>query len=58
MDGLGYLLVATCDDVSIGHQPATSNSQYTKFRYPENGDTEFKLQLHFFKNHLKCIKYG
>ncbi|XP_030591302.1 beta-1,4 N-acetylgalactosaminyltransferase 2-like [Archocentrus centrarchus] len=58
MDGLGFLLVATCGDVSIGHQPAARNSQYTKFRYPGKGDTEFKLQLHFFKNHLKCVTYG
>ncbi|KAM6913692.1 beta-1,4 N-acetylgalactosaminyltransferase 2-like [Lycodopsis pacificus] len=62
MDGLGSLMVASCDHVSIGHQPKTGHSKdealYKKFRHPPGGDTELKLQLHFFKNHLKCIKYG
>ncbi|XP_030590772.1 beta-1,4 N-acetylgalactosaminyltransferase 2-like [Archocentrus centrarchus] len=60
MDGLGTLLVATCGDVVIGHQPKTADNtvpEYRKFRYPGRSDTEFKLKLHFFKNHLKCIKY-
>uniref|UniRef100_A0A8D0AL02 Glycosyltransferase 2-like domain-containing protein n=1 Tax=Sander lucioperca TaxID=283035 RepID=A0A8D0AL02_SANLU len=58
MDGLGSLLVATCDHVSIDHQPKTGNDKdkahYARFRNPGNSDVEFKLQLHFFKNHLKC----
>uniref|UniRef100_A0A3P9CS21 Glycosyltransferase 2-like domain-containing protein n=1 Tax=Maylandia zebra TaxID=106582 RepID=A0A3P9CS21_9CICH len=61
MDGLGTLLVATCGDVSIDHQLTTSENKsplYNKFRYPGQGDVEFKLKLHFYKNHLKCIKYG
>ncbi|XP_019212997.1 beta-1,4 N-acetylgalactosaminyltransferase 2-like [Oreochromis niloticus] len=58
MDGLGDLLVATCDHVSVSHQPRARNDHYTQFRYPGKDDSEFKLQLHFFKNHLKCIKYG
>lgn len=61
MDGLGTLLVATCSDVSIDHQLTTSENKsplYNKFRYPGQGDVEFKLKLHFYKNHLKCIKYG
>ncbi|XP_039467530.1 beta-1,4 N-acetylgalactosaminyltransferase 2-like [Oreochromis aureus] len=58
MDGLGYLLVATCGDVSIGHQHVARSARYSKFRNPRKDDSEFKLQLHFFKNHLKCIKYG
>lgn len=58
MDGLGYLLVATCGDVSIDHQHVARSAHYRKFRKPTKDDSEFKLQLHFFKNHLKCIKYG
>ncbi|XP_068587643.1 beta-1,4 N-acetylgalactosaminyltransferase 2-like [Cebidichthys violaceus] len=38
MDGLGSLLVASCDHVSIGHQPKTSHNKdkarYDKFRNP------------------------
>ncbi|XP_078125462.1 beta-1,4 N-acetylgalactosaminyltransferase 2-like [Sander vitreus] len=62
MDGLGSLLVATCDHVSIDHQPKTGNNKdnahYSRFRNPGNSDVEFKLQLHVFKNHLKCVRYG
>ncbi|XP_054463608.1 beta-1,4 N-acetylgalactosaminyltransferase 2-like [Anoplopoma fimbria] len=61
MDGLGSLMVATCDHVSIGHQQLKGYKyeiSYSKFRHPGKGDTERKLQLHFFKNHLKCVKYG
>ncbi|XP_038548221.1 beta-1,4 N-acetylgalactosaminyltransferase 2 [Micropterus salmoides] len=62
MDGLGSLLVASCDHVSIGHQPKTANkkdaARYASFRNPSHSDSEFKLQLHFFKNNLKCIRYG
>ncbi|KAK7940155.1 hypothetical protein WMY93_003481 [Mugilogobius chulae] len=58
MDGLGSLMVASCGHVSIGHQPKKSFGEYGKFRAPATADTNFKLQLHYFKNHLKCIKYG
>ncbi|XP_068434404.1 beta-1,4 N-acetylgalactosaminyltransferase 2-like [Clinocottus analis] len=62
MDGLGSLLVASCNHVSIGHQPKTSHNKddakYSQFRNPSSRDVELKLQLHFFKNHLKCVKYG
>ncbi|XP_059182371.1 beta-1,4 N-acetylgalactosaminyltransferase 2-like [Centropristis striata] len=58
MDGLGSLLVATCNHVSIGHQRKQNQSKYHHFRYPARSDAEFKLRLYFFKNHLKCIKYG
>ncbi|XP_059203530.1 beta-1,4 N-acetylgalactosaminyltransferase 2-like [Centropristis striata] len=62
MDGLGSLLVATCNHVSIGHQPHGVNykdkARYNNFRNPAENYTEFSFQLHFFKNHLKCIKYG
>ncbi|XP_069566054.1 beta-1,4 N-acetylgalactosaminyltransferase 2-like [Brachyistius frenatus] len=61
MDGLGSLLVATCDDVVVGHQQKTDknkDSRYKKCRNPERSVNEFKLELHFFKNHLKCIRYG
>lgn len=61
MDGLGSLMVATCNDVSVGHQPKTGKNNpasYAKFRSPSKNDTEFKFQLHFFKNNLKCILFG
>ncbi|XP_051797455.1 beta-1,4 N-acetylgalactosaminyltransferase 1-like [Acanthochromis polyacanthus] len=60
MDGLGSLLVASCPDVHIEHQPKTrlnTDPLYKRFRYPQRDDTMYKLQLHFFKNHLKCVKY-
>lgn len=58
MDGLGSLLVAGCGHVSIDHQPRKANKQYGQFRHPPKSDEKFKLQLHFFKNNLKCIRYG
>nr|XP_046272269.1 beta-1,4 N-acetylgalactosaminyltransferase 2-like [Scatophagus argus] len=62
MDGLGSLMVASCGHVSIGHQPKTNHekaeARYAQFRHPAKSDEEFKLQLHFFKNHLKCVRYG
>uniref|UniRef100_A0A3Q4GFZ7 Glycosyltransferase 2-like domain-containing protein n=1 Tax=Neolamprologus brichardi TaxID=32507 RepID=A0A3Q4GFZ7_NEOBR len=61
VDGLGSLMVASCGDVTIDHQPKidkNSNPTYHKFRNPGRNDGEFRLQLHFFKNYLKCIRYG
>ncbi|XP_029946291.1 beta-1,4 N-acetylgalactosaminyltransferase 2-like [Salarias fasciatus] len=61
MDGLGLLMVATCKDVKIGHQPKNkenTNPRYTEFRTAKKSDSDFKFQLHYFKNHLKCIRYS
>ncbi|XP_029292950.1 beta-1,4 N-acetylgalactosaminyltransferase 2-like [Cottoperca gobio] len=62
MDGMGSLLVATCGHVSVGHQSKkdlnVNPARYNSFRNPGGQDSNFKLQLHFFKNHLKCILYG
>uniref|UniRef100_UPI0037E8644F beta-1,4 N-acetylgalactosaminyltransferase 2-like n=1 Tax=Semicossyphus pulcher TaxID=241346 RepID=UPI0037E8644F len=61
MDGLGSLVVASCNHVSIGHQRHTNNKdsgRYKSFRNPPASDVDFKLQLHFFKNYLKCVRYG
>ncbi|CAL8272821.1 unnamed protein product [Lota lota] len=58
MDGLGQLMVASCGHVSIDHQPRGANAQYGRFRHPGSSDVEYKLQLHYYKNHLKCIHYG
>uniref|UniRef100_A0A672FUZ2 Beta-1,4 N-acetylgalactosaminyltransferase n=1 Tax=Salarias fasciatus TaxID=181472 RepID=A0A672FUZ2_SALFA len=61
MDGLGSLMVATCQDVKIGHQRKTAentNPRYAKFRTPTKSDDGFKSQLHYFKNHLKCFLYS
>ncbi|CAN9505846.1 unnamed protein product [Ophioblennius macclurei] len=61
MDGLGSLMVATCKDMTIGHQQKNKNNSdphYRQFRDPQKSDSDFKLHLHYFKNHLKCIKYA
>ncbi|KAM7372658.1 hypothetical protein PAMP_009810 [Pampus punctatissimus] len=58
MDGLGSLLVATCSHVSIGHQRLKHNNQYIQYRYPPKSDENMKYQLHFFKNYLKCVRFG
>uniref|UniRef100_A0A8C6WSU6 Glycosyltransferase 2-like domain-containing protein n=1 Tax=Neogobius melanostomus TaxID=47308 RepID=A0A8C6WSU6_9GOBI len=58
MDGLGSMMVASCGYVSIGHQRKKNSNLYNKYRRPGTNDTTFKYQLHFFKNNLKCIKYG
>ncbi|CAL8323898.1 unnamed protein product [Boreogadus saida] len=58
MDGLGQLMVASCGHVSIGHQPKGANAQYGRFRHPGKSDVQYKLQLHYYKNHLQCIHYG
>ncbi|KAM7372660.1 hypothetical protein PAMP_009812 [Pampus punctatissimus] len=58
MDGLGSLLVATCNHVSIGHQRLKHNNQYIQYRYPPKTDENMKYQLQFFKNYLKCVRFG
>ncbi|XP_033933118.2 beta-1,4 N-acetylgalactosaminyltransferase 2-like, partial [Pseudochaenichthys georgianus] len=58
MDGLGSLMVATCSHVAIGHQKGPTQKGYMRFRHPAQSDVASKLKLHFFKNHLKCIRYG
>ncbi|CAL8249756.1 unnamed protein product [Boreogadus saida] len=58
MDGLGQLMVASCGHISIGHQPGGDTAQYGRFRYPGKGDGQYKLQLHYYKNHLQCLHYG
>ncbi|CAB1341577.1 unnamed protein product [Coregonus sp. 'balchen'] len=58
MDGLGSLLVASCSHVSIDHQPKIENTKYSSFQNQQSKDIEDKLAHHFFKNHLKCIRYG
>ncbi|XP_074554899.1 beta-1,4 N-acetylgalactosaminyltransferase 1-like [Halichoeres trimaculatus] len=61
MDGLGSLMVASCSHVSIGHQPRIPNKDanlYQEFRIPGRNDSELKYRLLYFKNHLKCIRFG
>uniref|UniRef100_A0A8C2FY02 Glycosyltransferase 2-like domain-containing protein n=1 Tax=Cyprinus carpio TaxID=7962 RepID=A0A8C2FY02_CYPCA len=57
VDGLGDLLVATCKGFRIGHQNHGSTNKYSSYRHPPKSDSEAKMTHHFFKNHLKCIKY-
>ncbi|XP_067397204.1 beta-1,4 N-acetylgalactosaminyltransferase 2 isoform X1 [Emydura macquarii macquarii] len=63
MDGLGILLVGSCNDVTIGHQEHKPPSdpdltkvenEYKKFRTNTQEQIKFKLALHYFKNRLKC----
>ncbi|XP_066497765.1 beta-1,4 N-acetylgalactosaminyltransferase 2-like [Hoplias malabaricus] len=55
IDGLGTLLVASCKGLTVGHQKRRGLSEYSKYRH--RNDERGKLAHHFFKNHLKCIKY-
>ncbi|XP_073725000.1 beta-1,4 N-acetylgalactosaminyltransferase 2-like isoform X1 [Misgurnus anguillicaudatus] len=57
IDGLGELLVVTCQGLRIGHQKKTDTPDYGKYRHPPKADSENKLTHHYFKNHLKCINY-
>ncbi|XP_073669495.1 beta-1,4 N-acetylgalactosaminyltransferase 2-like [Paramisgurnus dabryanus] len=57
IDGLGELLVVTCQGLIIGHQKKTYTPNYRKYRHPPKADSENKLTHHYFKNHLKCINY-
>ncbi|XP_045840801.1 beta-1,4 N-acetylgalactosaminyltransferase 2 isoform X1 [Meles meles] len=63
IDGLGSLLVGSCPEVIIGHQarsPVTDpelgalEKTYSAFRTNTKEQVQFKLALHFFKNHLQC----
>ncbi|KAM5212463.1 beta-1,4 N-acetylgalactosaminyltransferase 2 isoform 4-T4 [Hipposideros larvatus] len=63
IDGLGSLFVGSCSDVIISHQPhspvedselAALEKTYRKYRANTNAQVQFKLALHYFKNHLQC----
>lgn len=63
IDGLGSLLVGSCPEVIIGHQAhspemdlelAKLEKAYNTFRTNTNDQIQFKLALHYFKNHLQC----
>ncbi|EFB19976.1 hypothetical protein PANDA_005027, partial [Ailuropoda melanoleuca] len=63
IDGLGSLLVGSCPEVVIGHQArspvadpelATLEKTYSAFRTNTKDQIQFKLALHYFKNHLQC----
>ncbi|XP_051573545.1 beta-1,4 N-acetylgalactosaminyltransferase 1-like, partial [Myxocyprinus asiaticus] len=57
IDGLGQLMVATCKNLSIGHQTHQAHDKYDKYRTQEKTEEQRKLTHHFFKNYLNCIKY-
>ncbi|XP_047701985.1 beta-1,4 N-acetylgalactosaminyltransferase 2 [Prionailurus viverrinus] len=58
IDGLGSLLVGSCPEVIIGHQArspvADLEKMYSTFRTNTRDQIQFKLALHYFKNHLQC----
>ncbi|KAL0597584.1 Beta-1,4 N-acetylgalactosaminyltransferase 2 [Plecturocebus cupreus] len=63
IDGLGTLLVGSCPEVTIGHQSrspvvdselAALEKTYNTYRANTLAQVQFKLALHYFKNHLQC----
>ncbi|XP_006889386.1 PREDICTED: beta-1,4 N-acetylgalactosaminyltransferase 2, partial [Elephantulus edwardii] len=63
IDGLGSLLVGSCPEVVVSHQPrsqaqdsemAALEKTYSTFRANTYDQVKFKLALHYFKNHLQC----
>lgn len=63
IDGLGSLLVGSCPGVTVDHQTRTPSKDpklaalemsYAKYRTNTNSQVQFKLALHYFKNHLYC----
>ncbi|XP_037598462.1 beta-1,4 N-acetylgalactosaminyltransferase 2 [Cebus imitator] len=63
IDGLGTLLVGSCPEVTIGHQSrspvadselAALEKTYNTYRANSLAQIQFKLALHYFKNHLQC----
>ncbi|KAM5274611.1 beta-1,4 N-acetylgalactosaminyltransferase 2 [Ctenodactylus gundi] len=63
IDGLGSLLVGSCPKVTAGHQSHLINKDkelaalektYSKYRANTNAQTQFKMALHYFKNHFQC----
>ncbi|XP_060704580.1 beta-1,4 N-acetylgalactosaminyltransferase 2-like [Hemiscyllium ocellatum] len=63
IDGLGSLLVGSCNDVHIGHQKKVKQTQeslkdverrYATFRHANKRQFKSRLALVHFKNWLKC----
>uniref|UniRef100_A0A8C8U1K5 Beta-1,4 N-acetylgalactosaminyltransferase n=1 Tax=Peromyscus maniculatus bairdii TaxID=230844 RepID=A0A8C8U1K5_PERMB len=63
VDGLGSLLVGSCPEVTVQHQPrepqkdpdmAAMEKSYNTYRTNTNAQVQFKLALHYFKNYLQC----
>ncbi|XP_037349162.1 beta-1,4 N-acetylgalactosaminyltransferase 2 [Talpa occidentalis] len=63
IDGLGSLLVGSCPEVTIGHQHYSSvvdselttlEKTYKTYRANTKSQVQFKLALHYFKNHFHC----
>lgn len=63
IDGLGSLLVGSCPGVIVDHQKRTPprdpklaalETSYSRYRANTNSQVQFKLALHYFKNHLYC----
>ncbi|XP_003467096.2 beta-1,4 N-acetylgalactosaminyltransferase 2 isoform X1 [Cavia porcellus] len=63
IDGLGSLLVGSCPEVVMGHQPrvqakdvelAALEKNYSSYRANTREQVQFKLALHYFKNRFLC----
>uniref|UniRef100_A0A8C5DRZ5 Beta-1,4 N-acetylgalactosaminyltransferase 1-like n=2 Tax=Gouania willdenowi TaxID=441366 RepID=A0A8C5DRZ5_GOUWI len=59
MDGLGSLMVASCNDpqnMSINLQPQLDQDYLNrKYRNPEYDEYDYRYPIYFLKNHLKCL---
>ncbi|XP_012581606.1 PREDICTED: beta-1,4 N-acetylgalactosaminyltransferase 2 [Condylura cristata] len=63
IDGLGSLFVGSCPEVTVGHQPYSSvvdpelttlEKTYKTYRANSKSQVQFKMALHYFKNHFHC----
>ncbi|KAM4843779.1 beta-1,4 N-acetylgalactosaminyltransferase 2 isoform 3-T3 [Thomomys bottae] len=63
IDGLGSLLVGSCPQVIVSHQSrrlsedpelAALERNYSKYRKNTKAQIQYKLALHYFKNHFQC----
>ncbi|XP_069884390.1 beta-1,4 N-acetylgalactosaminyltransferase 2 isoform X1 [Dipodomys merriami] len=63
IDGLGSLLVGSCPQVIVNHQSrhpsgdpelAALERNYSKYRTNTKAQIQYKLALHYFKNHFQC----
>ncbi|XP_006833717.1 PREDICTED: beta-1,4 N-acetylgalactosaminyltransferase 2 [Chrysochloris asiatica] len=63
IDGLGSLFVGSCPEVIVSHQPHSKvldwkmtdlEKTYRAYRTNTKAQIQFKLALHYFKNHLQC----
>ncbi|XP_028321576.1 beta-1,4 N-acetylgalactosaminyltransferase 1-like [Gouania willdenowi] len=58
IDGLGSLMVASCDDPSsMIIELQDEDLQENSFDLPDAEQTDYRHHIYYFKNHLKCAEY-